>query len=198
MGLLLAVVGAVMLTVAAPPQQVGGDVRAAPVLLTGPGVLALTAAPVEVSLDGDGFVGLGRADEVAAWVDGVAHTRIDGVAEDLGPATTTVDGAAPGAVDPVADAAAADVWQQESSGADPSLRVQAPSPDQTLVVTAAAGSTVSLLWQRPTTHPGAWPALVLGVLQLVLGLAWLVRLNRRRRIRRGPGPRPPRAAGVPA
>lgn len=198
LGLPLALVGLLMLTLAAPPQQVGGDTRAAPLLLTGPGVLALTGAPVDVSLDGEGFVGLGRADEVTAWVDGVAHTRLDGVAADLTPAGTDVDGAAPDAVDPVADVRAADIWQQESAGDSPSLRVEAPTPDEVLVVSAAGGATVSVVWQRPATHPGAWPLLLGGVLLLWLGLAWLVQLNRRRLRRRAAGPRPKRAAEVRA
>ncbi|MGJ7442050.1 hypothetical protein [Aquipuribacter sp. MA13-6] len=180
LGLVLLLTGVVMLTLAAPPQQVGGDAQAAPVLLTGPGVLALTGEAVDVAVAGDGFVGLARSQEVAAWVDGVAHTRVDGVDAELEPGTTVVDGAAPGLVSPAADPALADIWLQEESGASPSLRVDSPRPDQTVVVVAGTTSSVTLTWQRPATHPGAWPLLVVGALQLVLGTAWLVALNRRR------------------
>ena len=50
-----------MLTAAAPPQQVGGAASAAPVLATAPGALALTGRAVEVDVDGEAFVGVGRA-----------------------------------------------------------------------------------------------------------------------------------------
>ncbi len=196
LGLVLAVVGVVMLTVQAPSQQVGGAAQAAPVLLTAPGVLALTGEAVAVDVSGDGFVGLGRTDEVARWADGVAHTRVDGVGEDLEPDTTVVDGDAPGLVDPVADPGLADIWLQEQAGASPSLVVQAPGPDQTVVVVAGSTASVTLTWQRPATHPGAWPLLVGGVLLLVLGTAWLVALNRRRTRRDRPGRRDGRVAAT--
>lgn len=182
LGLVLAVVGAVMLTLAAPPQQVGGTASADPVLVTAPGVLALTGEPVEVTVTGDAFVGLGRADEVAAFLDGVALTRVDGVVDPETLGTTAVDGAEPDALDPPVDPVAADIWQREVVG-EP-LRIEDPGPDQVVVVVAEQGTAATVTWQRTATHPGAWPLLLVGLLELGLGLAWLVALNARRRRRR--------------
>jgi len=179
-GLVLLVVGLVMLTLAAPPQQVGGTADADPVLVTAPGALALTGREVEVEVDGEAFVGLGRAEEVAAWLDGVAATQVDGVATETTLLTRELPGGLPAAVVPPADPAAADLWQSEETGDDVTLRLDEPDPDQVLVV-VAAGAEATLTWQRPARHPGGWPLAVLGALEVVLGLFWLVALNARRR-----------------
>ena len=140
LGLVLLVVGLLMLTVAAPPQRVGGAADANPVLVTAPGALALTGRTVEVEVDGEAFVGLGRADEVEAWLDGVAATQVDGVTTETTLLTRVRPGDAPGSAVPPADPALADLWQDERSGADPALRVQAPTDEQVLVVAAPAGA----------------------------------------------------------
>lgn len=184
-GLVLVVVGVVMLTLAAPPQQVGGTAEAAPVLVTGPGVLALTGEPVEVGLDGEAFAGVGRAAEVEAWLDGVGHTRVDGVATATGLATTDVPGTDPDQADPPADPTTSDVWLREQVGG--TLRLDRPEPGQVLVVVGAPEADVEITWDRPARHPGAVPLVLAGTVELVLGLLWLVVLNaRRRRTRRGP------------
>ncbi|WP_380168787.1 hypothetical protein [Jannaschia sp. R86511] len=191
LGLVLAVVGVVVLTLAAPDQQVGGRTQAATVLTTGPGVAALTGEPLEVQVGGEAFVGVGRQADVTAWLAGVAHIRVDGVASTTTLRAVPVDGAEPGTLDPSADPEAADVWQQEVSGASPRLRLEAPRADQALVVVTAGPDAVDLRWERSATHPGAWPLLLGGVLLLALGLAWLVALNARRaRLARRSRPRP--------
>jgi len=179
-GLVLLVVGLVMLTLAAPPQQVGGTADADPVIVTAPGALALTGRGVDVEVDGEAFVGLGRAEEVAAWLDGVAATRVDGVATETTLLTRELRGGLPAAVVPPADPAAADLWQSEETGDDVTLRLDEPDPDQVLVV-VAAGAEATLTWQRPARHPGGWLLAVVGALEVVLGLLWLVALNARRR-----------------
>ena len=179
-GLVLLVVGLVMLTLAAPPQQVGGTADADPVIVTAPGALALTGRGVDVEVDGEAFVGLGRAEEVAAWLDGVAATQVDGVATETTLLTRELPGGLPAAVVPPADPAAADLWQSEETGDDVTLRLDEPDPDQVLVV-VAAGAEATLTWQRPARHPGGWPLAVVGALEVVLGLLWLVALNARRR-----------------
>ncbi len=179
-GLVLLVVGLVMLTLAAPPQQVGGSAEADPLLVTAPGALALTGRPVQVEVDGDAFVGIGRADEVSAWLQGVGATEVDGVATETTLLTTERPGGAPDAVVPPADPAAADLWQSEGDGQDP-LRLAEPDPDDVLVVSAPQGATATFTWDRPARHPGAWPLVLAGALELVLGLLWLVALNARRR-----------------
>lgn len=179
-GLVLLVVGLVMLTVAAPPQQVGGTAEADPVLVTAPGALALTGRPVEVEVDEDAFVGIGRADEVAAWLEGVGATQVDGVATETTLLTTERPGGAPDAVVPPADPALADVWQVEDTEGGARLRLDAPTAEQVLVVAAPAGAETTLTWDRPARHPGAWPLVLAGSLWLVLGLLWLVALNGRR------------------
>lgn len=183
LGIVMAVVGLVMLTAAAPPQQVGGDALADPVLVTAPGVLALTEEPVEVAVAGDAFVGLGRAGDVEAFLAGVARTEVEGVQDPTTLRTTDAGGAAPGQVEPPADPALADIWRREAAEGTGVLEVTSPTPDDVLVVVAAGAggsSEVSLTWQRPARHPGAWPLLVLGTLQAVLGTVWLVLLNARR------------------
>ncbi|MFC3688213.1 hypothetical protein [Aquipuribacter hungaricus] len=186
-GLVLLVVGLVMLTAARPPQQVTGTAEAAPVLVTAPGALALTGRPVQVDVEGQAFVGLGRGTEVAAWLDGVGATQVDGVATATTLATTDLPGDDPASVVPPADPALADVWQTEQSGEDVTVRLDAPAAEQVLAVVAPAGAAVTLTWDRPARHPGAWPLVVVGALEAVLGLLWLVALNarRRRRARRG-------------
>lgn len=187
LGIVLAVVGLVMITVAAPPQQVGGTAVADPVLVTAPGVLALTGEPVEVLVTDPAFVGVGRAVEVEAFLAGVARTEVEGVLDETTLRTTTVSGAEPAQVEPPADPTAADIWQRETTGEEP-LAVPLPRADEVLVVVAAGADDVevALTWQRPARHPGAWPLLVLGLLQAVLGTVWLVLLNARRRRRRVP------------
>lgn len=170
-----------MLTLAAPPKQVGGTASARPVLVTAPGTLALTGGPAEVSLEGGGFLGIGRQDEVQAWLQDVAHVRVDGVSDQRTLATTDVGGVAPGAVDPAADPQAADIWQQESAGDAPGVSLPEPRADQVLVAVADTAAPVDLSWERTARHPGAWPSVVLGVLLVLLGSAWLSALNARRR-----------------
>lgn len=184
LGLVLLVAGVVMLTVSAPPQRVGGQADADPVLLTGPGVLSLTGEAVTVQVSGEAFLGLGRAEEVQAWVDGVAHTRVTGLVDETTLATDDVSGVAPGEAVPVADPALADVWQRESDGDSPALTVEEPTSDQVVVVVAAAPTEVEVTWARTARHPGAWVLVAAGALELVLGLAWLVVLNARRSRRR--------------
>lgn len=187
LGIVMAVVGLVMLTAAAPPQQVGGAAAADPVLVTAPGVLALTDEPVEVAVADDAFVGVGRAGEVDAFLAGVARTRVDGVVDPTTLRTTDVTGSGPSQVRPPADPALADIWRRETAAGTGPLEVASPAPDDVLVVVAAdaTGSTeVSMTWQRPARHPGAWPLLLLGLLQTVLGVVWLVALNARRARRR--------------
>lgn len=179
-GLVLLVVGLVMLTVAAPPQQVGGTAEADPVLVTAPGALALTGRAVEVEVTGGAFVGLGRADEVEAWLDGVAATEVEGVSTETTLLTSERPGDSPDAVAPPADPALADLWQMEEE-AGSTVRLDAPTPEQVLVVSAPAGAEATLTWDRPARHPGAWPLVLAGALELVLGLLWLVALNARRR-----------------
>lgn len=180
-GLVLLVVGLVMLTVAAPPQQVGGSAEADPLLVTAPGALALTGRAVEVQVEAEeAFVGLGRADEVSAWLQGVAATEVEGVATATTLLTRELTGAAPDAAVPPADPALADLWQVEEEGST-TLRLGSPSAEQVLVVTAPAGARTTFTWDRPARHPAAWPLVLAGALELVLGLLWLVVLNARRR-----------------
>lgn len=185
LGLVLAVVGLVMLTTAAPPQQVGGTAAADPVLVTDPGVLALTGRPIEVDVAAEAFVGVGRAVEVEAFLAGVGRTRVAGVADETTLRTTDVSGEEPGQTEPPADAAAADIWQREAVDRG-RLELRSPAPDDVLVVVAGERADVTLTWDRPARHPGAWPLLLGGALLTVLGSAWLVRLNARRRRRRVP------------
>lgn len=185
LGLVLAVVGLVMLTTAAPAQQVGGTAAADPVLVTGPGVLALTGQPLEVDVDDAAFVGVGRAVEVDAFLAGVGLTRVDGVEDETTLLTTDVAGTGPAQAEPPADPAAADIWQREAVDQD-RLELASPAPDDVLVVVAGDQADVTLSWERPARHPGAWPLLLGGVLLSVLGTVWLVRLNARRRRRRVP------------
>ena len=138
-GLVLLVVGLVLLTVAAPPQQVGGSAEAGPLLVTAPGALALTGRAVEVEVDGEAFVGLGRADEVDAWLDGVGATQVDGVATETTLLTSERPGGAADAVVPPADPALADVWQEEQVTDGASVRLDEPRAEQVLVVSAPAG-----------------------------------------------------------
>lgn len=179
-GLSLVVVGWVMLTLAAPAQQVGGTSDEASVVTTAPGVLASTGRRVQVSADGEGaFLGLARAEEARAWLAGVQTLTVDGLQDETTLALGESAGAAPEAVDPPADPVLADIWQEQADGPDASLTLDDPQPGDVVVALAPQGTSLELTWQRPSRHPGAWPAVVGGALLTVAGLAWLVALNAR-------------------
>ncbi|WP_336923321.1 hypothetical protein, partial [Aquipuribacter sp. SD81] len=190
-GLALLVAGLVMLTLARPPQVVGGE-AAGGYVTTGPGVLALTGEPVRVEAVGAAAPGVtpgvyvGRSADVAAWLQGTARTVVTGVAD----AQTLSAGTEGGDAD-APDPARAGVWQQRATGPGAALVVPEPGPDDVVVV---AGQGARLEWDRPARHPGAWPLLVGGALTLLLGLRWLTVLAARRaRLRRRRSR--PRAAG---
>ncbi|MFC5380518.1 hypothetical protein [Aquipuribacter nitratireducens] len=190
LGLALVVAGVVMLTLAAPPQRVGGPLpTAGGLVVSDPGVLALTGRPVTVAVEGGGAgtgVFLGREDEVRAWLGGASYTRLTGVAAIDRPAVEAVAGGG-GAPDP----AEADVWQREATGPGAELRVEGARPTDVVVVAAGDGGTAEVVWDRPARHPGAWPLVAGGALLAAVGLRWLVVLNRRlarrRRSVRGAG-----------
>lgn len=181
--------GVLMLTVAAPAPELSGATAADGVVVTAPGVLALTGEPVQVQLTGAGdgaFVGVGRPDEVQAWLGDLEHVRVDGLTDEETLAVTAVPGQQLGEdLDP----AVAGLWQEEvAGGAEASLTLPEPDGDEVLLAAAPAGTgELTLAWERSVRHPGAWPLVVGGALVAVAAALWLAALNARRRraVRRG-------------
>ncbi|WP_369053788.1 hypothetical protein [Kineococcus terrestris] len=225
-GAAAAVTGALLLTVLAPPQRLTAAAApadpAAPATVTDRGVLDLTGSPVEVRATGPGdvFLGVARAADAEAWLDGAARTRVTGVAGDLDDARlTTADEPGAGSGDAAPDPRAADVWALAADGEgsaelvwDPAA-TGAPDADRTgawvLLATGTAGGagdgtaaldSLRLTWSlsgEDARHPAGTPLLAAGAAVLALGaVGVLVEERRVRRARRARGAR--RAAGAGA
>lgn len=187
LGLGAAVAGVVMLTVAAPVDAVGGSTPVDGVLVTEPGVLALTGQPLQVELSGAGsepvFLGVGRPEEVQAWLGDVEHVAVEGLVEEGVLQVTEVAGSpyATGS-SVVADPAAAGLWQRQVvADGEATLSLVEPGPADVLLASAPGSGEVVLRWERSVRHPGGWPMAAGGALVGVLALMWLVALNARRR-----------------
>ena len=215
--------------------------RGTTMVVTDPGVLDMAADTVTVSADADSrvVIALGRTEDVDAWVDGDAHTRVTGLAEwhvlatngveaeptptptatpapTDGPAATAdgagdaADGTAatgPGVGDaaetPAPDPSGSDLWVAQVS-ADRHVELEWSAREgRWSVLVAAVGEdagppSVSLAWPQTVTTPWLWPAVVVGGLMLMGGLAWWARiLLAGRRRTRGSAGRPPAAVAPP-
>lgn len=206
-GLACLLAGAVLLTMLAPSREVGGVVTVDGVLVTDPGVAALTGQTLVVEVTGSGgpvFAASARQVDAEAWAASLPATRVAGLTEEAVPDVRTVPGDGTVAVPDPRDS---DVWTDLADGSAPlTFAVASPGPDSALVVVADA-ATVDLRWVRDATHPVAWPLVAGGAVLLIWGVTGLVRRNRHDRIRRraaaragrtvrgGPTSPPPRPSG---
>lgn len=153
------------------------------VVTTAPGVLEARPGPVTVSAqapdDGPVLLAVGRQEDVEAYSDGLARTRLTGFGGADGSAlTSTSDEGEP----TVADPATSDLWVQRATGAGTATLRYDPPPGRWLLLaagdgTAPAPSTITLTWPSPVSTPWAVPLVLVGTLLLlaaaVLGLPQL-------------------------
>lgn len=183
--LLAVVTGVLLLTILAPRQSLGGHVTSRGVVLTAPGVAALTGGDLTVTVSGTGpmFVGAARQVDATAWVADATAILVTGLADSRSLRTDQVAGAGP-----VADPRTAEVWLESASGdGTTSYVVSRPQPDWAVV--AVGPGDVSLTWQRHVRHPAGWPLVVIGCLAFAVAVRGLAvrnaALRKERRSRAG-------------
>ncbi len=181
-GLALTVLGSLLATSMAPATRSVGTVRATggvSVVDTATGVLDLDGPRVSVRAEAATagtpvFVGIGRADDVAAYLGAVRRaevTRVSGT----GSPTVALTGSQPSLPDP----AGVDIWVAHARASGAAELVWPDTPGQWRLVvatdgTAAAPSQVVLGWDRaPRSNPA--PALItVGLLLLAGGAVGLL------------------------
>lgn len=181
LGLGSVLVGLALLTVLAPAAEIGGEVPVDGILVTDPGVAALTGETLTVEVRGAGpvFAGSARRVDAEAWVGDAPAARVAGLGGDGRPDVRPAAGA--GEIPSPRDS---DIWTELAEGErSATLAVTSPSPDTALVVVAES-ATARLAWQRDARHPVAWPLVLAGTLLALWGIPGLVRRNRHDRRRR--------------
>lgn len=186
-GITLAGYGVLRATVLAPPTQTMGrltGVSGAAVVDTATGVLDLDGPRVVVQARAEGgapvFLGIGRADDVAAYLGTVRRAEITEVSGQ-GRLTVTRVGSDPGLPDP----AGADVWAARARGTGTATLTWPDNPGQWRLVVASDGShpapsAIDLTWSRAPRPNRAPVLLVAGSVAVLLGGAGLLVGGRRR------------------
>lgn len=155
------------------------------VVVTRQGVLSLYAADATISVSGPAgtIVAVGRSTDVAAWADGMEHTRIEGIDANDTFLVSTVKG------NPkvkVASPADSDMWvtSQEVKGKDATISWGQQHEGQWSVVAYSPKGTpkLSIEWKTGASTPWLWPLVIAGL--VTLALAALVAFLIRRRARR--------------
>ena len=178
-GLALIVIGALKATALAPPAQTVGRISGstgAGVIDTATGILALDGPRVTVQVtprgsSGPVFIGVGRADDVAAYLGGVRRDEITRVS-DSGTLTLTRTGTEATVPDPVG----VDIWAASAHGTGSTTLTWPRTAGQWRIVVAADGSGVApqpitMTWARDSRSSGAARWIGAGVVLLVLGAA---------------------------
>jgi hypothetical protein len=184
-GVVLVLLGVAKATIWAPERitvaRVAGQ-PGAPVITTTPGTTALDGPALKVDVRGPAgrpaFVGIGRADDVDAYLGAAARTEVTGVGDGRGVVQRH------GAEASLPEPAAVDVWAASATGSGSASLTWPQSPGRWRVVAAVDGATppteVVLTWQRARASSAAPALLAVGGLLLVLGLvgAWAARRAR--------------------
>ena len=184
-GVVLLLLGLAKATVWAPERitvaRVAGQ-PGAPVVTTTPAMTALDGPVLKVDVRGpagrQAFVGVGRADDVAAYLGAVARTEVTDVHDGRGVVQRQ------GAEASLPEPAGVDVWAASATGNGSASLTWPQSPGRWQVVAAVDGASppteVVFTWQRARASSAAPGLLAVGGLLLVLGLvgAWAARRSR--------------------
>ncbi len=162
----------------------------APIVDTTPEVLALDGPSVRAQVRAPDpsqnvFVGVGRADDVEAYLAGVARREVTGVGGDRARL------AAAGSDTSLPDPAGVDVWVLSSTGRGSATLTWPQEPGRWRLVAAVDGATppaeVVLSWQRGGGSSSTPVLVAVGVLVLVLGLVGVRATARRGEVAAGTG-----------
>jgi hypothetical protein len=174
-GLALVLLGLAKATVWAPDTvtvaRVAGQ-AGAPVVATTDAATALDGPSLRVDVRGPGdrqvFVGVGRADDVGAYLATAARTEVTGVRDGQG--VLQREGSEASLPEP----SGVDVWAASATGPGTASLTWPQVPGRWRVVAAVDGSTppteVVLTWQRARASSSAPALFAVGGLLLVLGL----------------------------
>jgi hypothetical protein len=203
-GLLLLVAGLLRATVLAPsPTTVGrvSGVQGAPLVATAAGALDLDGSTVRIEVragaDRPVFLGIGRADDVEAYLGGAARSELVGIED--GRAAVRQRQGEPAAPDP----RGVDVWAAGAQGRGTVALTWPDAPGRWRAVATTDGSRppeqVTFTWDRAERPSGARPLLVAAALLLLTGSAGIMALRPGTALSRRvtPAPRVRRVAGVP-
>jgi len=168
----------------------------APVVVTAPGMSELSGGEFTVTATGPGeqrvFVGVGRADDVEAYLGGVARAEITALEPDGRMRVATRDG------DPsLPDPAGVDVWAAAAQGTGTATLNWPRAPGSWRVVVAVDGrtapSSAQFTWAGSSGSSGAPALIAVGAVLLVAGLAGLLAIRSGRLSRRAQAREPERA-----
>ena len=187
MGLVAGFIGVAQKTIWAPSEQIVAHADLAdpgPVVVIEPGVLNLYEGVADLKVEHDGPISVARAskENVDAWVDSAAHTKVTGVKSETELRTEKVDGdeETPSVKD-------ADLFTSVESGESELNMHWEEDPGRTAFVVSSDGKAqidgkVSISWPNSASTPWAIPLMVIGVILIILGivLAFLARRNARR------------------
>ncbi|QOX82261.1 hypothetical protein H8R18_02670 [Nanchangia anserum] len=141
-------------------------------------MLSLYSSDLTVKASGpaDTVVAIGRSTDVAGWVDGMAHTRIDGIDTDGTLLVSTVKATGDAQVSSPADS---DMWAASRQVTKGSASLEWPQHNDgqwSLIAYSPSGAPkVSLEWHTGVKTPWLWPLVIAGIIALLLAalIAWL-------------------------
>lgn len=182
-GLITGLIGVAQKTIWAPDDQIVaqadlGDPGS--VVVIEPGVLNLYDGAADLKVEHEGPISIARAskENVDAWVDSAAHTKVTGVKSETELRTEKVDGdeETPAVND-------ADLFTSVESGDSELSMHWEEDPGRTAFVVSSDGKTqvdgkLSISWPNPASTPWAIPLMVIGAILIILGIVLAFLANR--------------------
>lgn len=190
-GVIAGLIGIGQKTFWAPSDQIVASTELSDpgsVVVIEPGVLNLYEGGSDLKVHHDGPISIAQAskENVDAWVDKAAHTKITGLSSETELRTEKVDGdkKTPSVKD-------ADLFTSVTNGdSDVELRWDQDAGRTAFVISADGKSQVdgevSVSWKNPASTPWAIPLMIIGALLIILGiiLAIISRRNARKELER--------------